>query len=114
MLGTDKSRGYCLEMICADFLAGANLDNGHKVFQVPTGPRKKGVSGSLYRKGVVNEIQPKRPHLRLDPKLYEQLRHQVLRRDGWKCQSCGTMSNLEVHHKEFRSRSGCNARVPRG
>ena len=28
MLGTDKSRGYCLEMICADFLAGANLDGG--------------------------------------------------------------------------------------
>jgi hypothetical protein len=25
MLGTDKSRGYCLEMMCADFLAGANL-----------------------------------------------------------------------------------------
>jgi hypothetical protein len=24
MLGSDKSRGYCLEMICADFLAGAN------------------------------------------------------------------------------------------
>jgi len=29
MLGTDKSRGYCLEMICADFLAGANLDKGN-------------------------------------------------------------------------------------
>jgi hypothetical protein len=29
MLGTDKSRGYCLEMICADFLAGANLDNAN-------------------------------------------------------------------------------------
>jgi hypothetical protein len=28
MLGSDKSRGYCLEMISADFLAGANLDNG--------------------------------------------------------------------------------------
>jgi hypothetical protein len=25
MLGSDRSRGYCLEMICADFLAGANL-----------------------------------------------------------------------------------------
>jgi hypothetical protein len=25
MLGTDKSRGYCLEMICADFLAGASF-----------------------------------------------------------------------------------------
>ena len=30
MLGTDKSRGYCLEMICADFLAGANLEAGNK------------------------------------------------------------------------------------
>jgi hypothetical protein len=29
MLGSDKSRGYCLEMICADFLAGAHLDNGN-------------------------------------------------------------------------------------
>jgi hypothetical protein len=29
MLGTDKSRGYCLEMICADFLPGANLENGN-------------------------------------------------------------------------------------
>jgi hypothetical protein len=30
MRGSDKSRGYMLEMICADFLAGANLnsDNG--------------------------------------------------------------------------------------
>ena len=29
MLGSDKSRGYCLEMICADFLAGAKLENGN-------------------------------------------------------------------------------------
>jgi len=28
MLGSERSRGYCLEMICADFLAGANLENG--------------------------------------------------------------------------------------
>ncbi len=28
MLGSNKSRGYCLEMICADFLAGANLREG--------------------------------------------------------------------------------------
>jgi hypothetical protein len=26
MLGDQTARGYCLEMICADFLAGANLD----------------------------------------------------------------------------------------
>jgi hypothetical protein len=29
MLGSDKSRGYCLEMICADFLAGAHQGNGN-------------------------------------------------------------------------------------
>jgi hypothetical protein len=29
MLGSDKSRGYMLEMICADFLAGANLEKGN-------------------------------------------------------------------------------------
>ena len=28
MLGSDKSRGYMLEMICADFLAGANAATG--------------------------------------------------------------------------------------
>jgi hypothetical protein len=28
MLRSDRSRGYCLEMICTDFLAGANLDHG--------------------------------------------------------------------------------------
>jgi hypothetical protein len=30
MLGTDKSRGYCLEMICADFLAGANAQDDER------------------------------------------------------------------------------------
>jgi 5-methylcytosine-specific restriction endonuclease McrA len=34
------------------------------------------------------------------------LGQQVLRRDGWRCQACGAMSNLEVHHKRFRSHSG--------
>ena len=26
MLGSDRSRGYCLEMICADFLAGVRME----------------------------------------------------------------------------------------
>jgi 5-methylcytosine-specific restriction endonuclease McrA len=51
-------------------------------------------------------IGPKSASLRLDPVSYESLRRQVLRRDGWRCQLCGTMANLEVHHKEFRSQSG--------
>ena len=54
----------------------------------------------------MKRIEPKRPRLRLDPEVYEQLRQQVLCRNGWRCQACGTMSNLEVHHKEFRSQAG--------
>jgi hypothetical protein len=41
-----------------------------------------------------------------DPDLYEQLRNQVLRRDVWSCQTCGAMSDLEVHHQKFRSQAG--------
>jgi ATP-dependent DNA helicase RecQ len=44
--------------------------------------------------------------LRMNLDSYETLRQQVLRRDDWRCQSCGAMSNLEVHHQEFRSHSG--------
>ena len=54
----------------------------------------------------MNRILPKHPHLRLDLELYERLREQVLRRDDWRCQNCGSRSNLEVHHKEFRSQGG--------
>jgi len=54
----------------------------------------------------MNPIGPKPDRLRLDPVSYDTLRQQVLLRDGWRCQWCGTMSNLEVHHKQFRSHSG--------
>ena len=37
---------------------------------------------------------------------YDKLHQQILRRDNWRCESCGTMSNLEVHHGQFRSHSG--------
>jgi 5-methylcytosine-specific restriction endonuclease McrA len=55
------------------------------------------------------QLKRVRVRVRLDPKQYEQLRNQVLRRDGRKCQSCGAKSNLEVHHQEFRSHSGDDA-----
>ena len=54
----------------------------------------------------MSPTQPKPGPLQLDPVSYETLRQRVLRRDGWRCQSCGTMSNLEIHHKQFRSHSG--------
>jgi ATP-dependent DNA helicase RecQ len=54
-------------------------------------------------------IRPKAALSRLDPLSYEHLRQQILRRDGWRCQSCGAMSNLEVHHRKFRSHSGSDS-----
>lgn len=54
----------------------------------------------------MSPMLPDASPLRLDPESYERLRQRVLHRDGWRCQSCGTMSNLEVHHKQFRSHSG--------
>jgi 5-methylcytosine-specific restriction endonuclease McrA len=54
----------------------------------------------------VTRVPPKHVRLRLDSESYEVLRNRVLRRDGWRCQFCGMMCDLEVHHKEFRSHSG--------
>jgi len=54
----------------------------------------------------VNSSLAKQRRLQLDPYLYKKLRDRTLERDGWRCQLCGTMSNLEVHHKQFRSRAG--------
>ena len=54
----------------------------------------------------MNRIRPKRPRLRLDPEPYDQLRKQVLRRDGWECQICGSRQKLQVHHKQLRSQQG--------
>ncbi len=54
----------------------------------------------------MNRIQPKRPRQRLDPDLYERLREQVLRRDAWKCQCCGT----RVRRRRFRAEPDCPLR----
>jgi 5-methylcytosine-specific restriction endonuclease McrA len=54
----------------------------------------------------MSPIGPKPVLLRLEAVAYEALRQQILLRDGWRCQRCGAMANLEVHHNEFRSHSG--------
>jgi 5-methylcytosine-specific restriction endonuclease McrA len=57
----------------------------------------------------MTRVRPKSARVRLDPELYEELRNQVLHRDGWRCQSCGTMCHLEIHHSKFWSHSGDDA-----
>jgi hypothetical protein len=55
---------------------------------------------------MLNPARPKRPRLPLDSEPYNQRLQEILRRGGWRCQLCGTRSNLEVHHQEFRSHCG--------
>ena len=109
MLGSDKSRGYCLEMICADFLAGANLQEGNPG-RSPT--RRDAASwtkraGSSRRgRNTMNRALPKQGRKRLASEPYRSLRQEILRRDGWRCQSCGARSYLQIHHIEARSHLG--------
>ena len=54
----------------------------------------------------MNGLQPKRPRVRLEPELYKHLCLKVMKRDGWRCQICGSGRNLQVHHKQLRSQQG--------
>jgi len=53
----------------------------------------------------------KRPRLKLSPASYRKLWHQVLERDGWRCQSCGSLTDLQVHHIRSRSQLGDDAEL---
>jgi HNH endonuclease len=114
MLGSDRSRGHCLEMICADFwrertcrtVIRCAFASAFKLVQVFTGKSAANVSADRKRADPVKQNMPKQAPIRLEQQDYQELRDQVLRRDGWRCQLCDSMSNLEVHHKQFRSHSG--------
>jgi len=113
MLGSDKSRGYCLEMICADFLAGANLNDGDpdvllhalsRSFDFLPASQRQFFKASVSRSNET--VLMEKATVRLHGKHYCELREEVLQRDGWRCQLCGSVMNLTVHHQRYRSRSG--------
>lgn len=54
----------------------------------------------------MKDFPRKSPRLKLSEEQYRLLRFQVLERDGWRCQQCGSRKNLEVHHLNARSRLG--------
>jgi 5-methylcytosine-specific restriction endonuclease McrA len=54
----------------------------------------------------MNSVRPRRPRLALDEQAYRELHEKVLRRDGWRCQCCGWMRDLQVHHMQSRSLLG--------
>jgi hypothetical protein len=57
MLGTDKSRGYMLEMICADFLAGPNLETENSDSLIISLNRLVEFLPKLKRQEFVDQIQ---------------------------------------------------------
>ncbi len=57
MLGSDKSRGYCLEMICADFLAGVSLEAGNQDALLPCLTRLVIGLPKPQRKQLLEEVQ---------------------------------------------------------
>ena len=59
MLGSDKSRGYCLEMICADFLAGAHLDEGDPEILLQSISRYYKFLPSPQREAFLSEVNRK-------------------------------------------------------
>jgi 5-methylcytosine-specific restriction endonuclease McrA len=54
-------------------------------------------------------LRQKQPRLKLDPHEYDQLRKEVLDRDGWRCQFCGSSKDLQAHHVAYRSQLGDDA-----
>jgi 5-methylcytosine-specific restriction endonuclease McrA len=47
--------------------------------------------------------------IKLGKQIYRRLMKRVLERDGWRCQKCGSLENLQVHHMIKRSQQGDDA-----
>ena len=114
MLGSDKSRGYCLEMICADFLAGASIDGNdpeillHSIsryYQFLPSPQQEAFLSEVIR-SLVKKFRPKRPPLRLDGTATANSIGRCWSAMAGVVRFCGRMQHLQVHHLKFRSQSG--------
>jgi len=47
--------------------------------------------------------------IRLGKQIYRRLMKRVLDRAEWRCQKCGSLQNLQVHHRKKRSQQGDDA-----
>ncbi len=47
--------------------------------------------------------------IKLGKQTYRRLMKKVLERDGWRCRECGSIENLQVHHKIHRSQQGADS-----
>ena len=54
----------------------------------------------------MGRLRQRRPRLKLGREEYDALRHRVLERDSWRCQICGSLKDLQIHHLKPRSKLG--------
>ena len=47
--------------------------------------------------------------IKLGIQAYRRIMKRVLERDEWRCQKCGSLENLQVHHQTKRSQQGNDA-----
>jgi hypothetical protein len=102
MLGRNQSRGYCLEMICADFLAGANLDEGTPEISLSSITQFLDFWPREQKKKIFSEVsqQAQWNQLVLSSLASGWMAYRiksfdkVLERDHWRCQLCWSMQNL--------------------
>ena len=63
----------------------------------------------MQNRPISASLRQKQPRLTLAKGEYEIVRKRVLERDSWRCQECGSMQNLHVHHMKRRSQHLCDA-----
>ena len=54
----------------------------------------------------MDKLRQRMPPLKLSRSDYKVLQGQVLARDAWRCQLCGSSNNLQVHHIQPRGGLG--------
>ena len=47
--------------------------------------------------------------IKLGIRAYRRIVKRVLERDEWRCQKCGSLENLKVHHNTKRSQQGSDS-----
>jgi hypothetical protein len=58
---------------------------------------------AMWERSSFDFVRQMPPRLGFDSESYAALRLRVLNRDGWGCQRCGSLQNLQVHHVRSRS-----------
>ncbi len=111
-LSGSEDGGIGLNSESADFLAGAHAENGNpkvllfsllRLFDFLPEAEVPAVGDP----GSMSPLSPKPTRNRLAAEQYAVLQRQIL--DGWRCQVCGSLRGLEIHHIRRRSQSGSDS-----